>query len=164
MMNYPLLSKKMSYKIKTVWRKSTYVSSTIFMMIGVVAVGTLAWFNHLNGVWVWLLGSYFLVGLIIFVFSMLLIPYRYKFYRYEITAEDLAFQKGFIFRSLTYVPMNRIQHVETEQGPFLRQENLMEIVIHTAATSHHIAGLDVQEAMDLRQQIIELIKVVKEDA
>ena len=94
---------------------------------------------------------------------MALIPYRYQFYRFEVTPEDLAFQKGYFFRSITYVPMNRIQHVETEQGPFLRKENLMEIVIHTAATSHRIAGLDMAEALDLREQIINLVQVAKED-
>ena len=75
----------------------------------------------------------------------------------------MVFQKGFIFRSTTYVPINQIQHVETEQGPFLRQQNLIQIAIHTAATTHRLAGLDMEEAQALRQQIIELVKVAKED-
>lgn len=162
-MDYPLLSKQMPSRIKAVWRKNTYLTIGIFLLIGIVATAALAWFDQLQGAWVWILSGYFLLLLLSGAASLILIPYRYRFHRYEITSEDIAFQKGFIFRSLTYVPMNRIQHVETEQGPFLRQENLMEIVIHTAATSHHIAGLDVQEAMELRQQIIELIKVVQED-
>lgn len=94
---------------------------------------------------------------------MILIPYRYKYYRYEITSDALSFQKGYVFRSITHVPITRIQHIETEQGPFLRKENLIEIVIHTAATSHHIACLSVKDAMALREQIIQLIKVAKED-
>ena len=85
------------------------------------------------------------------------------FHRYELASEDLAFQEGFIFRSTTYVPLNRIQHIETEQGPFLRHENLMELVIYTAATKHKILGLDVDEAQQLRAQIIEMVRQAKED-
>lgn len=97
------------------------------------------------------------------IFSLAVIPYRYKYHRYEITSEDLAFQKGYFFRTTTFVPINRIQHVTTEQGPILRQQQLMEIAVHTAATTHRLAGLDAQEATELRQQIIDLVKVAKED-
>lgn len=162
-MDYPLLPKQMPQRIKAVWRKSNYVTMGIFFFVGIAGAAALVWFDQLKGVGGWILLGYFVILALIFALLMALIPYRYTFHRYEITTEDIAFQNGFIFRSITYVPMNRIQHVETEQGPFLRQKNLMEIVIHTAATSHHIAGLDVEEAMALRQQIIELVKAAKED-
>lgn len=162
-MAYPLLLKQMPERIKKVWQKSNLLSLIIFLAIGSV-VATILKLNHLlKEVWLWLAVGYFVLVVVIFVISQLLIPYRYKFHRYEITPEDLAFQKGYIFRSITYVPINRIQHVETEQGPFLRKENLMEIIIHTAATDHHLAGLDVEEAMTLRKQIIDMVKVAKED-
>ncbi len=162
-LEYPLLPKQMPKRIKAVWRKNCYVFTTICALIGVGLGILLQWQDLFEGVWLGILIGYFIVLIFIFIFIMLLIPYRYNFHRYEITAEDLAFQKGYFFRSITYVPISRIQHVETEQGPFLRKENLMEIVIHTAATSHRIAGLDMEEAMGLRSQIIELVKVAKED-
>ncbi|MGF2942825.1 PH domain-containing protein [Enterococcus xiangfangensis] len=162
-MEYPLLPKQMPQRIKAVWRKNHYVTMGIFFLLGVAGTVALVWFDQFKGIFSWFVIAYFVILGLIFALVMALIPYRYTFHRYEITTEDIAFQKGFIFRSITYVPLNRIQHVETEQGPFLRQENLMEIVIHTAATSHHLAGLDMQEAMALRQQIIELVKAAKED-
>lgn len=162
-MEYPILPKQMPERIKKVWQKSNLMSSGIFVFIGLVATVIVAVTGHLQGVPVWIIVGYFLWVLLLFIVRQALIPYRYYFHRYEITPEDLAFQEGYIFRSITYVPINRIQHVETEQGPFLRKENLMEIVIHTAATDHHLAGLDLEEAMALRQQIIDLVKVAKED-
>lgn len=162
-MEYPLLPKQMPERIKAVWRKSNYLGVGIFLLVGIVVTGVFMWFNILKGPLLWGVIGYFAIVLIIFAVTMALVPYRYKFHRYEITPEDLAFQDGYIFRSITYVPINRIQHVETEQGPFLRKENLMEVVIHTAATSHRIEGLDVAEAMALREQIIALVKVAKED-
>lgn len=162
-MEYPLLPKQMPDRIKSVWKKSSIVATSIFALIGIAVTALLNWFDVLNGVWLWIVGVYFAVVVVVFAVEMLLIPYRYQYHRYEITAEDLSFQEGYIFRTITHVPINRIQHIETEQGPFLRKENLMEIVIHTAASSHNISGLDVEEAVQLRQKIIQLVKVAKED-
>lgn len=158
-----LLPHQMPERIKKVWRQSNYLLTGILLGIGGIVTGILAYFQRLQGPLIWLVGAWFVLTLGIFFVSQALIGYRYAFHRYEITGEDLAFQAGFIFRKTTYVPINRIQHVETEQGPFLRRENLMEIVVHTAATNHRLAGLDVTEALALREQIIQLVKVAKED-
>lgn len=162
-MEYPLLPKQMPETIQSVWRKTALLTTMTFILIGSAITGFLMWLDALEGLWFWLVLGYFGLVAVGLAISLALVPYRYHYYRFEVTPEDLAFQKGFIFRSITYVPMNRIQHVETEQGPFLRKEGLMEIVIHTAATSHRIAGLKIDEAMTLREQIVNLVKVAKED-
>ncbi|MGP6146439.1 PH domain-containing protein [Jeotgalibaca sp. A122] len=162
-MEYPLLPKQMPATIKSVWRKTTILLALIFIIIGLAVTALLAYLDVFTNPWIIALSIYFGITILTTLIAIALIPYRYHFYRFEVTPEDLAFQKGYFFRSITYVPMNRIQHVETEQGPFLRKENLMEIVIHTAATSHRIAGLDMSEALNLREQIIALVKVAKED-
>ena len=59
--------------------------------------------------------------------------------------------------------MVRIQHVETTQGPLLRKAGLMTVDIHTAATVHTILGLEENQAEQLRNQIIALVKVAVED-
>lgn len=161
-MNYPLLSQKMPVAIKRVWRKTWLCKMVVALFIGLLSLGSYQFFWHHQ----WLFyGALIYLGLtvIILLIDFLLIPYRYTFHRYELAKEDLAFQQGFIFRSTTYVPLQRIQHIETEQGPFLRQENLMGLVIHTAATKHRILGLEVQTAQQLRQQIIEMIRQVADD-
>lgn len=162
-MTYPLLSKQMPECIKKVWWKRNLAFMIIFLAIGSVVVTIMKVSHILEEVWLLLAVGYFVLMVSIFVINQLLIPYRYKFHRYELTPEDVAFQKGYIFRSITYVPINRIQHVETEQGPFLRKENLMEIIIYTASTNHHLPGLNGEDAMMLRKQIIDMVKVVKED-
>ena len=161
-MNYPLLAHKMPERIKKVWRWTWLVETVITLLLGGVAflIYHFIWHNQ------WLfygLLVYLSVVIVKAIVDLALIPYRYTFHRYELASEDLAFQEGFIFRSTTYVPLNRIQHIETEQGPFLRHENLVELVIHTAATKHKILGLDVNEAQQLRAQIIEMVRQAKED-
>ncbi|MFV0557314.1 MAG: PH domain-containing protein [Enterococcus sp.] len=162
-MEYPLLPQQMPEQIKKVWYQSNIIGLALLWGVGLLIGGVLLWFDRLNSFLLMGLFAYGGVVFICFLLAMAFVPYRYQFHRYEVTEKDLAFQKGYLFRSITYVPIKRIQHIETEQGPLLRQADLMEIVIHTAATSHRIAGLTVVEALALRNQIIELVKVAKED-
>ena len=92
-----------------------------------------------------------------------LVSYRYKFHRYEIQEKDIAMQHGYLFRSTTYIPIRRIQHIETDQGIFLRKYSLVSLQIHTAATNHTIEGLPVAQAERLRETIMTLVEVVKDD-
>lgn len=162
-MDYPLLKNNLPQAIKNVWRKTSFLSFFIMLAIGIAAVVISKYFDVLDGVWLFILVIYHILTFVSFLISMLLVPFRYKFFRYEITDNDIIFQEGFIFRKITYVPLSRIQHIETEQGPFLRQDNLMELLIHTAATTHKIAGLSVEDTLNLRGQIIEKMEEANED-
>lgn len=161
--NYPLLANQLPAKIKNVWRNYLFLNSLGFIVFGGIATLFIKSTNGLEGFWFIAVVLYFAAVLLQFIVRMALIPYRYAFHRYQITPEEIEFQTGYFFRSTTYVPIVRIQHVETEQGPLLRHEGLMSLVIHTAATAHHIDGLEMKEAQQLRDQIIQLVKVVKED-
>lgn len=162
-MDYPLLPKQLPARIKRVWRKTIVVTSGLLYLF----VGLICAIVYLLDIWTsyWFVAIMSVVVLISIsaIVRWALVSYRYTFHRYEMTSEDLAFQKGYFFRSTTIVPINRIQHINTEQGPFLRKEHLIEMRIHTAATTHRIAGLDGDEAKLLRNQIIEMVKAAKED-
>lgn len=162
-MEYPLLKNQLPSSIKKVWKKTSIITFVIASIIGLVSLGVFFYFENLTRFWQWLIGIYFAIVLIIFLLNFFLIPYRYNYFRYEMTEKEIIFQKGFIFRSITSVPFSRIQHIETEQGPLLRQEQLMELIIHTAATNHQIAGLSMKEAQQLRQSLLVKVEEVTED-
>ncbi|EUJ43836.1 hypothetical protein PROCOU_15003 [Listeria rocourtiae FSL F6-920] len=61
------------------------------------------------------------------------------------------------------IPMIRVQHVETDQGPLLRKQKLVSVSISTAATVHTIEAVRAEESDALRHHILELVKVAKED-
>jgi uncharacterized protein len=63
----------------------------------------------------------------------------------------------------TLVPMVRVQHVDTVQGPLLRKYGLATITISTAATTHEIPALDMFEADNLRSSISALARVAEDD-
>ena len=154
-MDYPLLKNHLPQAIKNVWRKTNILRFLIMLVIGLVVGGLLFFNDVLEGILLYMVVGYFALTLLVLLISMAIVPIRYRYFRYEITDEDIIFQKGFFFRSITYVPISKVQHIETEQGPFLRRDKLMELVVHTAATTHKIAGLSVEETLHLRDQIIE---------
>lgn len=157
-MNYPLLKNQLPTSIKKVWKKTSFVTFSFFLFLGIGSISILTYLKLANSTWYLVFSIYFASILIVFFFNFLLINYRYYYFRYEMTAKEVVFQKGYIFRSITYVPFSRIQHIETEQGPFLRREKLMELVIHTAATAHHIAGLSLEESEMLRESLLERVE------
>lgn len=164
MMNYPLLKQQMNPRIKQAWRYSILITAAMSLVISLGAILVARFFTFNRQLFDLLLGVFLILVTVITVMNLLLIPYRYAFHRYEVTDQDLALQTGYFFRSTTYVPLNRIQHLETKQGPLLRHVQLLDLNISTAATTHTLDGLDVQTAQKLRQQLIALVKAARDDA
>ncbi len=84
-----------------------------------------------------------------------LVPwFRYRRWRYEIRKNDLFLSKGAVFFVLTLVPFDRIQYVETHQGPLDLAFGLMQLVVYTASgRAARIPGLSPAEAEALREEL-----------
>src|SRR5699024_360874 len=72
-------------------------------------------------------------------------------------------QHGILVVSRILVPMIRVQHVDTKQGPILRKFNLASVTISTAATTHEIPALIEADASALRDRISTLARVDEDD-
>ncbi|ACA83049.1 PH domain-containing protein [Leuconostoc citreum] len=93
-----------------------------------------------------------IIGLVIG--HLLLIPYYYRFHRYALDDTAILIYKGFFLRKTEAIPLNRIQNVDTTQGPLLQFFHLKRLVIVTAAHSFSIAAVDEQVAQTLRERLI----------
>src|SRR5699024_7508162 len=68
------------------------------------------------------------VGLVfVFLFVYLIPALRYRRWRYEIFEQEIYIQHGILIRTRTLIPMIRVQHVDTEQGPILKRFKLATI-------------------------------------
>jgi membrane protein YdbS with pleckstrin-like domain len=83
------------------------------------------------------------------------VPYlRYRRWRYEIRQRDLFLSRGSWFYVLTLIPFDRIQYVETQQGPLDLAFGLMQLIVYTAAgKAARIPGLAPDEAEALREEL-----------
>lgn len=59
--------------------------------------------------------------------------------------------------------MVRVQHVDTDQGPILRRYKMAAVSITTAATTHKIPTLFIEDADSLRDQIAALASVQEDE-
>lgn len=99
--------------------------------------------------------SAYVAGLASAVVLAAVLPYlRYRRWRYEIRERDLFLSRGSLFFVLTLVPFDRIQYVETHQGPLDLAFGLMQLVVYTAAgRAARIPGLAPEEAGSLREEL-----------
>lgn len=88
---------------------------------------------------------------------------RYRIWRYEVREQEIEIQSGLFVVTRTLIPMVRVQHVDTGQGPILKRYGLSNISISSAATTHTIPFLEMHEADSLRARISELARVAEED-
>ena len=83
---------------------------------------------------------------------------RWRRWRYEIRPDEVDLQRGVWWVSRTLVPLARIQHVDTRQGPLQRRYGLSTVVFHTAAGPNQIPELAVPVAAEARDRIAELTR------
>ena len=80
--------------------------------------------------------------------------------------KDLLYRSGVVVNRVTAIPFNRIQHVETKQGPLDRQFGTASLQIFTAGGSKgdlNITGLERERAERLRATILTRIGSSIED-
>ncbi|WP_247747200.1 PH domain-containing protein [Alkalihalobacillus sp. BA299] len=143
-----------------VWRIRTALESILVALIP-IGYGILMRYVPMP---TWML--YVLISLFVLFFIVYVIigPYlRWKKFKYEVYDEEIEVQYGVIIVKRTLIPMIRVQHVDTEQGPLLRKFGLAAVTISTAATTHRIPALTVDVADELRNRIVKLATVADDD-
>jgi membrane protein YdbS with pleckstrin-like domain len=87
---------------------------------------------------------------------------RWARWRYEIRDEEIDLRHGTVRITRTLVPMLRVQHVDTTQGPLDQALGLATVVVHTAAGTTTIPALDEAHAGRLRDRIAALARTADE--
>lgn len=88
---------------------------------------------------------------------------QYATWRYEVTPTDVELYHGVVVKRHVVVPLVRVQHVETKEGPIMRSHGLASVRVSTAGESFEIPGLDASDARELRDRVAELARLAKED-
>ena len=99
----------------------------------VTGVGLLAWFSH----------------------RWPAIDYAHASYRVD--ALGIEIRRGVFWRTVTNVPLSRVQHTDVSQGPLERRFGLGTLVIYTAGTDHarvSLAGLEHGHALRVREHLL----------
>ncbi len=104
--------------------------------------------------------------LLLAILSIALINKSFKMKGLAIRNRDIIYKSGFIFRKITTIPFNRVQHVEINQGPIEKRFDLSTLEVFTAggvASDLKVPGLKYENAQRLRAFIIQKTLVVNEE-
>lgn len=155
-----LSSKKLCPRTIGAWKWGNAAGNAIFL--GIPAAYYSFFGLHSFHFWIVLsLGFFFLVY---WLLSIILIPYwRWKNWRYSIDHHEIDLLRGILVKTETLIPLSRVQHVDTRQGPLLRWYGLSSVTISTAATTHEIPGLDQVIADRVRREISTYARLAEED-
>ncbi|WP_100372764.1 PH domain-containing protein [Bacillus sp. FJAT-45037] len=147
-------------KARSVWRLQAFFESLLVALLPII-YGVLLYFFE----WpLWIL--FVLIGFYFFVITFTIIilpPLRWKRWKYEVSEREIELQFGVLIVKRQLIPMTRLQHVDTEQGPLLRKYKMADVTITTAATSHRIPTLSLEVADELRDRIGALAAVAHDE-
>jgi membrane protein YdbS with pleckstrin-like domain len=153
-------SQRLDDRILKVWRIVGVIHSALICLIAIgmtvlTVILDLPWYLPVIAIAIAVLYTAFFV----FLYPKL----SWRRWRYDIHEHEIELMHGVIFISRTIIPMVRIQHIDTNQGPILRQYGLASITFSTAAGNHEIPGLSLDTADEARERIAELARVSRED-
>ncbi len=160
-MSNHLPQRRIDPKAKAAWRFSGLIFGLFWFTIpaGYYFISAEAG-NHSLTIQILLSATTFLVYLF---FGFLAPGIRWKRWRYDLSENEIDLMRGYIIRKRTLIPVNRVQHVDTSQGPIYRRFALSSVKVSTAATTHEIPALDEETAAEVRNSISQLVRQAKED-
>ena len=143
-------------RVKTAWRIQTAIVAIPLVLVALLVAGGFILTDISNTASV-------LIPLVAVVFAVLWLwpvpEIRYRRWRWEVTELEVRLQHGLIVIERTVIPMVRIQHVDTSQGPIMQAFGLSEVKVSTAAGAHAIPALADEDAGALRDKIAVLARV-----
>ena len=152
--------KRISPMALKVWRIYGVIESFIVAVLAAGAIVLTVIFDWPQWVIATAVGIFILFT---YLFVFFIPTIKWKRWRYEVREQEIELQRGIFVVKRTLVPMVRVQHVDTVQGPILKRYRLSTITISTAATVHEIPALNMEEADELRNSISQLARVAEDD-
>lgn len=99
-----------------------------------------------------------ILGIIISIFTLRILycSISFKHKGYALREKDIIYRTGYIWKNITTVPFNRIQHTEIKEGLISRFFSLQTIKFYTAGGSSSdlsIKGLSKNEAENIKEYV-----------
>ncbi len=143
-------------RVKTAWRLQALVSAAVPLLAALIFVPVASTLDIPGSIPLVVL--LFILGVLVLTAGVLP-EIRYERWRWEVREEEIRLREGLIIVSQTVIPMVRVQHVDTSQGPIMRALGLSDVHVWTAANKHTIPALSDEHAADLRDRIATLARV-----
>lgn len=153
-------SERVSPRAVTYWRVSAGIWTVVFAVIGFVV-----WFFVPSWPW-WATAIAVLIGVWALVELLVAPTFRYRIHRWEVDDIAVHTREGWLSLDSRIAPLNRVQTVDSSQGPMMRLFRIASITVTTASAAGPITinGLDQDEAKRLVALLTRTTAAVEGDA
>ena len=138
------------------WRVQALIGVLGGVLPGTIAMGVVL---GQNGP-VWLAASLVALVSVLSIWLAILLPkLAYDRFRYGIREHDFYVERGILLKRRTTIPLSRIQHVDTHQGPLEQLMKLSQLHVFTASgmsSDGCLPGLSIEMADSLRDELAKL--------
>ena len=160
----PLPTNHLDPRMRTVWRATSALRILIVLLCVLVGIAFPIYAVGGGSLPLALVVALVVLFGIDLVVQAFIVPgMRYDRWLFEVGENELDISQGIIWRKRTIIPFVRVQNTDTKQGPILRWLGLASVTVATAAGTHTIPGLDLNEADRLRDVIAEQARLAQED-
>ncbi|KRO16912.1 hypothetical protein IV56_GL000599 [Lacticaseibacillus saniviri JCM 17471 = DSM 24301] len=153
------MGEQLPKQIQRIWR----LTATIWLVVLLALIGGLFALQHFFHWPAWMGITVLVMAIVVGGGLFAIVPYRYRFWRYQISPLALELQSGFFVRKFEAIPISRIQNVTLEAGPLLQWQHLQAVTVDTASTSHTIAGVTPEVAEQLQQRLLALAQEARDE-
>ncbi len=146
--NHLALSARTLFHFQAILRLGLFWTPLLFVAAITYAVFVSFFWALVLGLGIWLALA---------IFSVWFPSFSYDRWGYLILDDVLLITWGVFFRNVVAIPLHRIQHVDTHQGPLDQAFGLARLQIYTASgmgADGVIPGLDREVAAEIRAELI----------
>lgn len=127
------------------------LTGTSFLFLFMILIGWMI-FNITWYTWLFLIPPAIWLVIRIVTFNL-----TFKRKQYALRQSDIIYQSGWLFRTTTVVPYNRIQHISLHEGWLARKYQLANIKLYTTGDDLEIPGIPKEIAQKIQQLILNKI-------
>ena len=153
-------SQRVSPRAVTYWRVNALIGTVVVAVIGFVV-----WFFVPSWPW-WATAIAAVIGVWCLVELLIAPTFRYRIHRWEVDDVAVHTREGWLSLDSRIAPLNRVQTVDSNQGPVMRLFRIASITVTTASAAGPITinGLDQDEAKRLVALLTRTTAAVEGDA
>ena len=152
--NLPEADRLTIVPLEPAYKTVRYISSIAIAFI----VLFISWFVFITELKNWPAGIYFTLFItIISIWNVFYSGISFHYMGYALREKDISYKSGWLWRSMTTVPFNRVQHCDIKEGLLDRRFGLAKLTIYTAggqSTDLMIPGLLPETAERLKTYIL----------
>lgn len=119
-----------------------------------------------DGLLRWHLGVLTVTVIVAAIHLVVMPQWRFRVHRWEVTANAVYTQSGWISQERRIAPISRIQTVDSERGPLEQLFRLSNVTVTTASAAGplRIHGLDRDQAQALVDELSQAVESTRGDA